>query len=42
MDTDKHGFPARLSVHLLGEPLVSCKFLASVSIRVHPWLNGGF
>jgi hypothetical protein len=42
MDTDKHGFPTKISVHLLGEPMIFCKFFASVSIRVHPWLNCGF
>ena len=31
-----------LFIHPPGEPLVFCKGLVSVSIRVHPWLNSGF
>ena len=39
MHTDKHGFRKALFIHPPGEPLVFCKGLVSVSIRVHPWLT---
>jgi hypothetical protein len=34
-----YGFRTVLFIHTPGEPLVFCKGLVSVSIRVYPWLN---
>ena len=42
MDTDGHEFQTAVFAHPLSEMLLFCKFMVSVSIGVHPWLNCRF